>query len=54
MKTNGAALNTGSESSDVDLVGDTTFEGDEYKTPAGLINVEQDAERSCSGCYKKR
>ena len=34
-------LNTGSESSDVDLVGDTTFEGDEYKTPAGLINVKQ-------------
>ena len=34
-------LNTGSEGSDVDLVGDTTFEGDEYKTPAGSIDVER-------------
>ena len=34
-------LNTASEGSGADLVGDTTFEGDEYKTPAGLINVER-------------
>ena len=41
MTENNELLNTGSESSDVDLVGDTTFEGAEYKTPAGLINVKQ-------------
>jgi hypothetical protein len=34
-------LNTGSESSDVDLVGDTTYEGDDYKTPPGSIDVER-------------
>jgi hypothetical protein len=38
---NNSLINEGGERSDVDLVGDTTFEGDEYKTPAGSIDVDQ-------------
>ena len=41
IEENNAALNTASEGSGDDLVVDTTYEGDDYKTPPGLINVER-------------
>ncbi len=41
IEENNAALNTASEGSGDDLVGDTTYEGDDYKTPPGSIDVER-------------